>query len=362
MESIKDKVAIVGMGCTKFGEIWDKSVDDLIIEAAHEACKDAGIEPKDIQAAWLGTANSGFTALSLSVPLKLQYIPVTRVENLCVTGSEALRAAAYAVAAGVYDVVLALGVEKMKDVQVPWVGNVGESGIATSGVFGANYPIVAPPFFARIATRYAYHYGLGIDELRKYMAQVAVKNHHNGALAPKAQFQREITLEQAMNAPIVAWPFGLFDCCGVTDGAAAAIITRADMAKSFRDDPVNIKALEVCVGANQGFLTTDYDWVHFEENVLASKKAYAQAGIKDPRKELSIAEVHDCFTVTEMVIYEDFGFCPRGEAKDYVESGAFSLEGELPVNTDGGLKCFGHPFGASGLRMMYDVNVFIVGH
>ncbi len=357
MESIKDKVAIVGMGCTKFGELWDKSVEDLIIDAAYEAFEDAGIEPKDVQAAWIGTANSGFTATSLTVPLKLDYIPATRVENLCATGSEALRAACYAVAAGAYDVVLALGVEKLKDALGPMTraGTIAESGFATSAAFNADNPQAAAPAFALLATSYFQHYGVSPDEGKRYLAQVTVKNHHNGTLSPKAQFQREITLEQVINAPIIAWPLGLFDCCPVSDGAAAAIVTRADMARSFRDDPVKIKALEICVGARQGLRRTDYQWTHFEENVIASKRAYAGLGITDPLKEISMAEVHDCFTITETVIYEDFGFCPRGGAKEFVERGGSSLEGEIPVNTDGGLKCFGHPFGASGLRMMYEV-------
>jgi acetyl-CoA C-acetyltransferase len=150
-------------------------------------------------------------------------------------------------------------------------------------------------------------------------------------------------------------PLGLFDCCGVSDGSAAAIVCRADMAKKFRDDPVYIKALSIVCGPQEGGMRNDYDYLHFEENVRVAKMAYEEAGISDPFKEISMAEVHDCFTITEMVVYEDMGWCPRGEAKDYIESGAFSLEGELPVNPDGGLKCFGHPIGASGLRMMYEM-------
>jgi acetyl-CoA C-acetyltransferase len=145
------------------------------------------------------------------------------------------------------------------------------------------------------------------------------------------------------------------DCCGVSDGAAAAIVTRADMAKNFRDDPVYIKSFAISVGARQATLRQDYDFVHFEENVRAAQTAYAEVGIKDPFKELDLGIVHDCFTITELLIYEDLGWCPRGGAKEYIDSGAFELGGELPVNTDGGLKCFGHPLGASGLRMIYEV-------
>jgi len=307
MDGIKDKVAIVGMGCTKFGERWDKGVEDLVVEAAYEAFEDAGIEPKDIQAAWIGTVFSGLSAITLS-PLQLQYIPITRVENMCATGSETLRAASYAVAAGVCDVALAVGVEKLKDSGATGVKGpsiVGDNQDGSSGI-GPGYS--APASFAYLATRYFHDYNIPPE-----------------------------------------------DCCGVSDGASVAVVTRADMAKNFRNDPIYIKGLQINVGARQGAMRQDYDFVHIEENVLGSRKAYEEAGIKDPRRELSCAEVHDCFSIHEMIVYEDLGFSPRGRAREDIEAGTFTLEGELPVNTDGGLKCFGHPLGASGLRMMYEV-------
>lgn len=354
MKGIRDKVAIVGMGCTRFGELWDKSVEDLVVEAAYEAFEDAGIAPKDIQAAWLGTVQSGLTGISLSAPLKLQYIPVTRVENMCSTGSEALRAAAYAIAAGVYDVVLAVGVEKLKD--TGWTGVQGTSivGESSIGVAGAKADYSAPAMFARLAVRYFGRYGIDPDEGKRLLAKIIVKNHHNGSLNPKAHYQRRVTEEEVTSSPIVAYPLGILDCCGVSDGAAAAILTRADMAKSFRNDPIYIKALAIITGAYQQ-LRQDYDYTHVEENTRASRAAYEEAGITNPRKDISIAEVHDCFSIHEMVIYEDLGWSPRGRAKEDIEAGTFTLGGELPVNTDGGLKCFGHPLGASGLRMMYEV-------
>ena len=354
MESIRDKVAIVGMGCTKFGERWDMGVGDLLVEAAYEAFKDAGIEPKDVQAAWLGTVFSGISGITLA-PLGLQYIPISRVENMCATGSEALRAASYAVAAGVVDVALAIGVEKLKDTGVTGVKGPGLVGDNPDGTAGIAPGYSAPASFAYLASRYFSEYKMKPEEGRKLLAEIAVKNHYNGSLNPKAHFSNLITVEQAMKAPIVAYPLALFDCCGVSDGAAAAIVTRADMAKSFRPDPIYIKALSLAVGARQGAMVQDYDFVHLEENVRASRNAYADAGIKDPRKEISMAEVHDCFTVHEMIVYEDLGFAKRGRAKEDIEAGTFTLKGDLPVNTDGGLKCFGHPLGASGLRMMYEV-------
>ncbi|MDD5126985.1 MAG: acetyl-CoA acetyltransferase [Dehalococcoidales bacterium] len=357
MQSIKDRVAIVGMGCTKFGENWDMSPIDLMVDAAYEAYQDAGIDPKDIQAAWYGTFLSMMpgSGQPLAAALKLQYIPITRVENMCATGSDALRNAAYAVAAGVYDIALAVGMEKLKD--------SGYSGLPDSdmamGTFGApntfrSRNFSSPGGFALMATGYFAKYGLNPQEGKEMLGRIAVKNHHNGALSPKAHFQKEVTLEQVLNAPIIAWPLGLFDCCGVSDGAAAAVICRADMAKKFRPDPVYIKALQIAVGPNEGFMDPSYDYSWVQETYEAGKKAYAEAGIKNPREEISTAEVHDCFSITEAVIYEDLQWAKRGTAKQEIEAGSFSLAGDLPVNTDGGLKCFGHPIGASGLRMMYE--------
>jgi len=354
VETIKDRVAIVGMGCTKFGERWDMGVEDLLVEAAYEAFEDAGIQPKDIQAAWLGTVFSGVTAITLS-PLGLQYIPMTRVENMCATGTEAVRAASYAVAAGACDIALAIGVEKLKDSGQTGVKGPAIVGDNLDGSSGIGSGFSAPASFAYLGTRYFHQYGLEPDYGKRLLAEIAVKNHYNGSLNPKAHFQNRLTVEQVVRAPIVAWPLGLYDCCGVSDGAAAAIVVRADRAKNFRADPIYIKALAISVGARQGCMRQDYDYVHIEENVIASRAAYDQAGIKAPRKELSLAEVHDCFTCHELILYEDLGFSPRGRAKDDIEAGTFKLTGELPVNTDGGLKCFGHPLGATGLRMMYEV-------
>jgi acetyl-CoA C-acetyltransferase len=351
MRSIRDRVAIIGMGCTKFGELWDQDVEDMLVDACYEATADAKIDPKDIQAGWFGTVMSGFTGQVLTHALKLDYIPVTRCENACATASDAFRNACYAVAAGIYDIVIAAGVEKLKDAGFAGLGVAG-SAFPSAGVEPPSPP---PTQFALAATRYAHHYGLTYEELKTTIAKIAVKNHHNGTLHPKAHFRREITIEQAVNAPMIAWPLGLYDCSGVSDGAAAAIVTTPEIARSFRDDYVLVKALALVNGAKQGQLRDWYDFVHVEESVIASKMAYQEVGIKDPRKELDLAMVHDCFTITELLIYEDLGFSPRGKGKLDVDAGSFSLEGDLPVNTDGGLKCFGHPIGASGLRMMYEV-------
>ncbi len=345
--SIKDRVAIVGMGCTQFGELWDKGPADLIVDAVNEAVADAGIEMKDIQAAWSGTLFSGSGGRSVSEALRLQYIPVSRVENACASGHEAVRGAAYAVAAGIYDVCLAVGYEKLKD--------EGMSGLpGMENRTNTHYQSSMPGVFGMMATRYFKRYGLSPEEGKTMLAKISVKSHHNGFLNPKAHLRREITLEQVLNAPIIAWPLGLFDCCGVSDGAAAAIIVRADMVKSFPNTPVYIKALQICASPTSGRLVTDYDYTHVEEAYRAGIAAYAEAGIKDPRKEINMAEVHDCFSITEAITMEDLQFSSRGKVKDDIDAGTFELTGELPVQPDGGLKCFGHPIGASGIRMLYE--------
>jgi len=351
MSGFKDQIAIIGMGCTTFGELWDKDVKDLIIDACYEAFEDAGVEPKDIQAAWWSTMLSGELGRSLAYPLKTDYIPITRVENRCASGQDAFMNACFSVASGVYDLVLVCGAEKLKDSGIPAAG----MDPTTPYTHRADPLYVPPAVYAQLAQRYFHHYGIDPKEGKEILARIAVKNHHNGSLTPKAQFQKEISIEQVLKAPMVAPPLGLFDCCGVSDGGAAAIITRAELAKKYRKDYVLVKGIGLSTGHYQGQLEDDWDFVHFEETVRASKQAYEMAGIKNPRQELDLAIVHDCFTITELVIYEDLGLSPRGKAKEDVMAGTFELTGELPVNTDGGLKCFGHPVGASGLRMLYEV-------
>ncbi len=359
-EGIRDKVAIIGMGCTKFGELWDKSPEDLMVDAFTEAIQDAGIEKKDIQAAWQGgpemtEVSTGHSAIPLSTALKLQYIPTTKVENMCASGSEALRAATYGVASGACDIALALGIEKLKDTGyggLPEFSHVMAVGTKLRVVMANN---TTPGMFAMMATRYFSHYGLTPEEGKKTLAKISVKSHHNGTLHEKAHMRREVTVEQVVNAPIIAWPLGLFDCCGVSDGSAAAIVCRADMAKNFRSDPVLIKSCQIAACTGDELSYTKYDLMHVESTCRAAPRAYKEAGIKNPREEISMMEVHDCFSITELVTYEDLGISPRGRAKEDIDAGFFELGGQIPCQPDGGLKCFGHPIGASGLRMMYEM-------
>lgn len=352
MISLKNEFAIVGMGCSKFGERWDCGVGDLAIEAAQEAYKDAGLGPEDIQACFVGQMYApvgGLGASQVIDALKFNGIPVVRNENFCCSGHVALISALLAVASGAYDVVMALGVEKLKDTGYPGLG----TGRGMSPVYEARR--TAPGSFGMIATRYFEEYGIPYDEGKRLLAKIAVKNHANGMLAPKAHFHKLITVEDALNAPIIADPLGLFDCCGNSDGAACAIITRADIARSMRDDPIYIRGFGMAMDAVLPQTRPGFSWTSFGALRNASGKAYEMAGVKDPRREIDLAEVHDCFTCTEMLIYEDFGFSARGKARDDIENGFFERDGGLPVNIDGGLKCFGHPVGASGIRMTYEV-------
>jgi acetyl-CoA C-acetyltransferase len=356
-EGIKDKVAIIGMGCTKFGELWDKSGEDLMVDAFKECIEDAGINKKDINAAWFGVhfeeQSVGKGATPLSLTLKLPFIPVTRTENFCATGTEAFRGACYGVASGAYDVALALGVEKLKD--TGYGGLPGGPNLLGTKSALINPRLTAPGAFAMMATRYFAVYGLNPEEGKRMLAKVSVKSHYNGARNPKAHLRREVTEEQIVKAPIIAWPLGLFDCCGVSDGAAAAIVTRADMAKKFRPDPIRVKALQIALSSGEELMYTKWDGAHVETTYRGGMQAYKEAGVKNPREEISMAEVHDCFSITEAVTMEDLQFSPRGKVKEDIESGRFSHDGAQPVQPDGGLKCFGHPIGASGLRMLYEM-------
>lgn len=345
---IRDRVAIVGMGCTPFGEHWGKSADDLLIDAVNEACASSGIDREDIDAYWLGTMLSGFGGTTLSVPLKLPYKPVTRVENFCATGSESFRNACYAVASGAYDLVMATGVEKLKD--------SGYSGLAYANRpdDGTEEAISAPAVFSYLEPAYAAKYAVGRDVMKDVMTHIAWKNHQNGALNPRAQFKSGVSKETIGAAPLIAGSLGIFDCSGVSDGGAAAILCRAEDAHRYTDRPLYVKGLALAAGSGQGVLSPSYDYTTFDEVTRSAADAYQQAGVRDPRTQLAMAEVHDCFTPTELVLMEDLGFAPRGQAWKEVLAGTFDRDGQLPVNPDGGLKSFGHPIGASGLRMLFE--------
>ena len=345
---IRDRVAIVGMGCTPFTEHWDSGIDELLIAAANEAWADANVDRNDIDAYWFGTAQSAMSGIALARPLKLRDKPVTRVENYCATGSEALRQACYAVASGAYDSAMAVGVEKVKD-----GGYSGLNAFPIPGD-GTQRTLTAAAMFSMVIPAYARKYGVNEDTIREVAARIASKNHYNGARNPKAQFRKEMSAESICAMPNVAGRLSVFDCAGVADGAAAAIVVRVEDAHKYTDKPLYVKALSFVAGNGEGLGDPSYDYTTFPECVATARDAYAQAGITDPLKQFAMAEVHDCFTPTEMVLMEDLGFAERGSAWQACLDGTFDLTGTLPVNPDGGLKSFGHPTGASGLRMMYE--------
>jgi acetyl-CoA C-acetyltransferase len=359
---IRDKVAILGMGCSKFGERWDCDTEDLMVEAFEECLNDAGVGKDQIQAAWLSTAieevHTGKSGVPLATALRLPYIPVTRVENYCASGSEAFRGAVYAVASGACDFALALGVEKLKD--------TGYGGLPqrSRGVLNSMWwhNASAPGSFAQLAAAYRAKHGIDKDELKRAIAHVSVKSHDNGSRNKKAHLQKPITEDQCLNAPMIAEPLGLFDCCGVSDGAACAIVTTPEIARSLgKKDLVTVKALQLAVSNGVEASHNSWDGSYFMTARIASKRAYEEAGIKRPRDEISLMEVHDCFSITELVTMEDLHISPEGGAVKDVMDGFYDHDGKVPCQIDGGLKCFGHPIGASGLRMLYEMYLQMLG-
>ena len=359
---IRDKVAILGMGCSRFGERWDAGPEDLMVEAFEEAIADAGIDRDRIDAAWLGVfyqeQSTGKSGLPLSMALRLPNVPVTRVENLCATGTEALRGAVYAVAAGAADIALAMGVEKLKD--------TGFAGLPerTKGTFDDLWqPGMTPPgAFAQLAAAYAARHGHTIPELKKALAHVSWKSHENAVANPRAHLRNRITIDQATSAAMVAFPLGLYDCCGVSDGAACAIVTTPAIAASLgKRDMVTVKALQFAPSNGVEMGHSSWDGTHTLTSRLAASRAYREAGIDDPRRQVNLMEVHDCFSITELVLMEDLGFSDEGRAVHDVLDGRYDRGGAVPCQTDGGLKCFGHPVGASGLRMAYEIYTQLLG-
>ena len=359
---IKDKVAILGMGCSKFGERWNDNAEDLILEAFTEALEDSGIEKNQIDAAWFATAieeqHVGKSGIPLAMALRLPYIPVTRVENYCASGSEAFRGAVYAVASGAVDIALAVGVEKLKD--TGYGGLPQRSRGALNDQFWSNNS--APGSFAQLASAYQAKHGVSREDLKRAMAHVSVKSHANGAKNPKAHLQKAIDEERVMKAPMIAEPLGLFDCCGVSDGSACAIVTTPEIAKSLgKTDLITVKALQLSVSNGTEAQHNSWDGSYFITTQTAAKKAYEEAGIKTPRTEVSLIEVHDCFSVTELVTMEDLFISPEGGAIGDIMDGFYDHNGPIPCQIDGGLKCFGHPIGASGLRMLYEMYLQMLG-
>jgi acetyl-CoA C-acetyltransferase len=359
---IKDKVVVLGMGCSRFGERWDCNAEDLMVEAFEEALTDAGIGRDRIEAAWFGTAiaeqHVGLSSVPLAMTLRLPYIPVTRVENYCATGTEAFRGACYAVASGAADIALALGVEKLKDTGYGGLPQRGRG--ALNNLHWAN--VSAPGSFAQLASAYRAKHGVDAGDLKRAMAHISVKSHANAAKNDKAHLRNAISEQDVLNAPMIADPLGLFDCCGVSDGSACAIVTTPEIARSLgKKDLVAVKALQLAVSNGEEAQLGKWDGSYFATTRVAAARAYKEAGITKPREQVSLVDVHDCFSVTELVTMEDLLLSEEGTAIRDVLDGFYDADGKVPCQIDGGLKCFGHPIGASGLRMIYEMYLQLGG-
>ena len=360
---IRDKVAILGMGCSKFGERWDIGTEELLAEAFDEAVADAGIARRQIEAAWYGSCmdsvNVGNSAIPAAAALRLDGIPVSRMENMCATGTEALRGAAYAVASGAVDIALAIGAEKLKDtgyggLPAPYKGTLNDLWLPLGS---------APAGFAQLAAGYRSRYGTSREDLKRAIAHVSWKSHQNGVNSPKAHFRKAVEMQAIIDAPMIAEPLGLFDCSGVSDGAACAIVTTPEMARALgKKDLVTIKAIQLSISSGVESTMEGWDGSYVRNTRNAAKRAYAEAGITNPRKQLNLTEVHDCFSITELVTMEDLFLSEDGRAVNDILDGFYDLDGGgVPCQVDGGLKCFGHPIAASGLRMAYENYLQLLG-
>jgi acetyl-CoA C-acetyltransferase len=343
-----NKVAVVGAGLIKMGELFDQSYEDMAAGAfnAAVASVDKGFDRSAVDAAFVATqrgtlwGQEGIGGNTVPTAIGLAGIPCTRIENACPSGSDAFRVGAMAVASGVHDVVLVIGVEKMRDKST-------EEGLLSRAAAG--HPIftrgeTAPVLFAPFATRHMHEFGT----TREMLASVAVKNHHNGSLDPYAHFQNEITIEQALAAPPVCSPLHLLDCCPQTDGAAAVLLVPADRAREFTDDPVYVAGFGVAT--DHPYLHEKTNFVGLDATVTASQRAYEMAGVAPA--DMDIAEVHDCFTITEILDIEDLGFVEKGKGGIASLEGETALNGRIPVNPSGGLLAKGHPIGATGIAQI----------
>ncbi len=344
------KVAVVGVGITRFGELWNSSLRNLTIEAGIKALNDAGVPGERVDALYTGCMSGdmfikqGHIASLIADYGGLLPVPSTRVESACASGGLAVRQGLMAIASGMANIVVVGGVEKMTDA----LGSQTTGYLASAAdqewesFNGATFPSL----YALMARRHMYEYGTTEEQL----SLVAVKNHHNGSLNPNAHFQFEVSLDKVMNSTLVADPLRLFHCSPVSDGAACVVLASEDKAKELSDDPIWIIGSGQASGAI-GIYDRD-DICTIDATVNAGKSAYKMAGITP--KDIDFAEVHDCFTIAEIINIEDLGFFKKGEGGKAVEEGITSLDGELPINPSGGLKAKGHPVGATGVAQVVE--------
>ncbi len=345
------EVSIIGVGMTPFGEHWNKGFRELVVEAGIKALKDSGIHGDEIDAGFVGTMASGkligqeHIGALIADFMGLNPIPITRVEGACASGSLALRQGIMAVSSGIHDLVVVGGVEKMTDLGTTGVSTaLGGAGDQEWELFlGATFPAL----YALMAKRHMVEFGT----TEEMLASVSVKNHKNGTKNKYAQFQRELTIEQVLNSKMVSNPLKILDCSPITDGAAALVLAPTDKASSYSKKPLSIAA---------SAQTSDTISLHSRETLsgiksaqLAAQQAYKQANVTP--QDIDLAEVHDCFTIAEIMAIEDLGFFKKGEGGQASLDGKTALDGEIPINTSGGLKSCGHPVGATGIKQITEV-------
>ncbi len=343
------KVAVVAAGHSKFGKRYDATMRELCAEA-YKPIYDAGVTQDKIDATVLSYAASQFTGQGagsalIADYLGLQNVPHLRVESACATGTASLRTAWGMVAAGLYDVMLVLGVEQMNRVS----SATATEYMSQAGDMRWEYPygISFPAFYALMASRYMHKY----DMPHEVLSRISVKSHHYGAQNPKAHLPKEVTLEQADNAVPICRPLNLYDCSLITDGAAGVIIAAEDRVKEFTDRPMWIKGIGA--GASAMMIQDRESLTSIPGARRAAKAAYDMAGIGP--KDLDMVQVHDCFSIAELIAYEDLGLAEPGKGRELIENKEVYHDGRIPVNCDGGLKSKGHPLGATGLSMTYEI-------
>ena len=354
----KPLVSIISAGLSKFGKRGGLSSRELFAEAAKEAFQRCPkLDPKrEIQALIVGQMSESFehqghTAPTLSDWTGLLPAPAIRIETACASSGGAIRYGIMAILSGIYDVVMVGGVEKMTNRTTPEVTEY--LAMAADFPFEQWNGVTFPGLFALMATAHMHRYGTTEEQ----MALVAVKNHYNATLNPKAHLQREVTVEKVMQSRVIAWPLKLYDCSLISDGAGCAILTRPELARKYTDTPVHI------IGSGHSSDTIGIyereDYTTLKSVRFAAKEAYEMAGVRP--KDIDVAEVHDCFTIAEIMAYEDLGFCSPGEGAKIIEAGETSLDGSIPINVSGGLKAKGHPIGATGLAQLYEVFLQLTG-
>ena len=353
------EVAIIGVGTTKFGELWEKSLRGIAVEAGLKAIEDAGICGEEIEALYGGNMSAGrFVEQEHVGALIVDYaglagfhIPATRVEAACASGALALHLAVLSVASGWYNLVIAAGVEKMTDVESDIADDLLASSVDRK--WEAMYGATLPALFAQMARTHMGKYHTTAEQ----MAQVAVKNHANGVHNPCAQYQNVITRENVLSSPLVADPLHMLDCSSIADGAAAVVLCAAEKARDYTDSPVYVKA-----SAQAGDTVALHDRreiTTMDATVFAAKKAYQMASLEP--SQIDLAEVHDSYTIAEIIAIEDLGFCDKGEGGILTEDGETEIGGRIPVNPSGGLKACGHPLGATGIRQVVEITQHLRG-